>query len=138
SSATGSYLVDLPMFQDVEDASGNRYRCDYTTYDSLGQPTRADAYTGCGTSANGFMPSGQISVTAGYDAFGNPVSADDADALAGSSAHVGCSVGGSTFSRCTAYDGTFGTLPTSTANALNQQAVTGHQAPASRTATRGL
>jgi hypothetical protein len=36
TSAAGTYLIDYPAFDDVEDTSGNRYRCSYTSYD--GQP----------------------------------------------------------------------------------------------------
>src|SRR5262249_54204368 len=77
-SATGTYLIDFPAFGDVEDSSGNRYRCTYLSYDgqpnaigqmsglTLGNTTRADGYTACGTAANGFTPSGQISTTHTY------------------------------------------------------------------------
>ena len=150
TSATGTYLIDVPAFADVEDSSGNRYRCRYASYDgqanvigqttglTLAEPTRTDTYTSCGTSANNYTPSGQLSATSVYDAFGNVVAADDADALAGSSAHVGCTLGSSTYSRCATYDGTFRVLPASSANALNQRAQTGYQAPASGTATGGF
>ena len=32
-SATGTYLVDRPAFADVEDPSGSRYQCGYSSYD---------------------------------------------------------------------------------------------------------
>jgi RHS repeat-associated protein len=150
TSATGTYLIDFPAFTDIEDAAGNRYQCRYTSYDGqpyilgaaaglgLGEVTRTDVYTGCGTAANGFTPSGQISSTHTYDALGNLLTTDDADALAGNAAHLGCTVGTTTFSACTAYDGTFGTLPTSAANALNQTTSTAYQSPLSGTPTGGF
>jgi RHS repeat-associated protein len=142
SSATGSYLIDAPAFVDVEDTAGNRYKCRYASYDGqplatgqtsglrLGEPTRTDTYTSCGTAANGFTPSGQISTTSTYDVFGNAVATNDPDAVAGNAAHVGCTVGSGTFSACQAYDGTFGSLPVAGVNALNQRSMTGYQATA--------
>lgn len=74
TSATGTYLIDFPGFTDVGDSSGNRYQCTYTSYDGqantlgqtsglmLGEATRGDRYTGCGTSPN-FTPSGPITTT---------------------------------------------------------------------------
>jgi RHS repeat-associated protein len=138
TSATGTYLVDLPTFQDVEDSSGNRYHCGAVTYDSLGQATRSDVYTSCGTAANSFAQSGQISATRAYDQFGNPIATDDPDALAGSSSHLGCQVAGTAYSGCAGYDGTFASLPTTLTNALGQQAATGYQPAASGTATGGF
>src|SRR5262249_50727563 len=141
TSATGTYLVDVPAFHDVEDAAGARYRCGYTSYDGLGyalganaslrlgMPTRTDVYTSCRTAANGFTPSGQVSITHTFDASGNLLTTDDPDALAGVAAHLGCAVGGATFSTCLAYDGTFAALPVSVTNALNQRGSIGYQAP---------
>jgi RHS repeat-associated protein len=150
TSATGTYLIDFPAFGDVEDTAGSRYQCRYASYDgqantqgqtpalTLGELTRSDVYTGCGSAANGFAPSGQISVTHTYDALGNLLTTDDADALGGNSAHLGCTVGTGTFSSCAAFDGTFGTLPTSLTNALNQTTTTGYQAPLAGTPTGGF
>jgi RHS repeat-associated protein len=150
SSATGTYVIDLSALTDVEDASGNRYRCGYTSYDGqaltlgqtsgvrVGQATRSDTYANCGTAANGFAPSGQISATLTYDGLGNVVAADDANALAGNAAHLGCAVGSTAFSACATYDGTFGTLRTSAANALNQRTSTGYQPPSTGTPTGGF
>jgi RHS repeat-associated protein len=149
-SATGTYLVDVPGFADVEDSAGSRYQCRYASYDGqgnvlgqtaglrFGEPTRTDTFSSCGTAANGFAPSGQISTAHTYDALGNLLSSDDADALAGMGAHVGCTVGGVAHSTCSTLDGTFGTLPTSTANALGQTVSTSYQAPAAGTATGGF
>lgn len=138
SGVTGSYLVDFPAFTDTEDASGNRYSCTYTSYDgqanasgqsnglTLGEETRTDEYTNCGTSSNGFTPSGQISTTHSYDAYGNQVSTTDPVGNAGNASHVGCTVGSTTYSECVTYDGTYSALPTSTSNALNQTESTGY------------
>ncbi|HEY4027422.1 MAG TPA: RHS repeat-associated core domain-containing protein [Candidatus Dormibacteraeota bacterium] len=150
TSATGTYLVDLPALRDVEDSAGNRYRCVYTSYDGqpqtlgqtsavkLGEATRSDTYTACGTSGNSFTPSGPISAASTYDVFGNVITTDDPDALAGSSAHVGCTAGTGTFSGCITYDGTFGVLPVASANALNQRSSVAYPAPAGATATGGF
>jgi RHS repeat-associated protein len=150
TSATGTFLVDFPAFQDVEDAAGNRFQCTYASYDghanvtgqtaglTMGELTRSDTYTTCATAANGFTPSGQVSTAFAYDASGNPAAADDADALAGNPAHLGCAVGATTFSLCTSHDGTFGTLPTANANALGQRSSVGYQSPAAGTAAGGF
>jgi RHS repeat-associated protein len=146
TGATGHYLIDYPAFDDVEDPSGNRYQCGYSSYDgqpftmgpsgglTVGKVTTADRYTGCGT-APSFTPSGQLRTTSAYDVFGNLVGSSDADANAGNSAHLGCAVGSGTYSACTSYDGTFGALPTSSANAVHQVTATGYQAPGTGTVT---
>ena len=150
SSAAGTYLIAYPALVDVEDSSGNRYQCLYTSYDgqpfatgqtsglTRGAATRSDIYTSCGTAANGFTPSGPISTTRAYNASGDIAGADTPDAVAGSSAHLGCTSGGVTYTACATYDGTFGTLPTSATDALNQRSTTGYQAPAAGTATGGF
>ena len=147
SGATGTYLIDFVAFQDTEDTSGNRYACTYTSYDrqgyalgqqsslTLGEATRVDRYTNCGTAANGFAPSGQISTTTLYDSFGNIVGTTDADANAGIAGHNGCTVAvgvnrvDAVFvhaSTCTTYDSTWETLPVAGANALDQTTSTGY------------
>ncbi len=150
TSATGSYLIDFPAFDDIEDTFSNRYQCTYTSYDgqgkrqgqtpnlTAGEVTRTDKYTGCGSAANNFTPSGQISETKSYDVHGNQVTSTDADANAGNSAHRGCTVNGAQFTACTTYDTTFAFLPTAQANALNQATSTGYQPPASETASGGF
>jgi RHS repeat-associated protein len=146
SSATGRYLIDYPAFDDVEDPAGNRYRCSYTSYDgqgfttgqtsglTVGKVTTADRYTGCGTSP-GFTTSGQIRTTSAFDVFGNLAATADPDANAGVAGHMGCTVGSTSYSSCTTYDSTFGSLPTSSSNALNQTMIVGHQAPGAGTVT---
>lgn len=148
SSATGTYLIDFPGLSDTEDSSGNRYQCTYTSYDgqanvlgqtsglTVGNVTRVDDYTGCG-SAPSFTPTGPITATYAYDAFGNRLTSKDPDANAGNSAHLGCTVGGSTYSSCSTFDGTFNVLPTTQANALNQTSQVNYQAPSSGTAAGG-
>jgi RHS repeat-associated protein len=138
SSATGQYLIDMPSFHDTEDSAGNRARCAATSYDSAGRVTTATVYTNCGTSANGFAPSGTISTFRTYDASGNVLGVDDPDAVAGNTAHQGCAEGSSAFSACATFDGTFGVLPTSSSNALNQRSTTGYQSPAAGSATGGF
>lgn len=149
TSATGTYLVDFPGFTDVEDSTGNRYQCTYTSYDgqsnttgqtsglTAGNVTRVDDYTNCGTAPN-FTKSGPITATHVYDAYGNRVASNDADANAGNTAHQGCTVSGSTYSTCSTFDGTFAVLPTSQANALNQISHVNYQAPGSGTASGGF
>lgn len=147
TSATGRYLLDFEAFADVEDAAGSRYRCTYTSYDgqgfALGQSsgltrglaTTSDRYTGCGTAANGFTPSGPLRTTHTYDLFGQQVTTADPDANAGIAGHQGCTVGGSQHTSCMAYDATFGFLPTSEANSLNQVSSTGYAAAGSEPLT---
>src|SRR5262249_37040737 len=58
--------------------------------------------------------------------FGNLVASSDADANAGVGGHTGCTVGSTSYSACTTYDGTFGVLPKSSANAFGQVSATGY------------
>jgi hypothetical protein len=88
--------------------------------------TTSTRYTSCGTAANGFTPSGPISTFITYDAAGNPLGVDDPDAVAGNTAHQGCTVGSAAFSTCIPYDGTFDALPVSVSNALGQVSTTSH------------
>ena len=147
----GSYLIDFPAFSDTEDTSGNRYSCNYITYDPAtgggtganlnllnGNLTKQTSYTSCGTSPN-FTPSGPITITYGYDAYGNSVSKDDADANAGITSHYlnGCTVSGTKYSNCTTFDGSFAALPTQQANVLNQATSATYQPLASATAGFG-
>jgi RHS repeat-associated protein len=150
TSATGTYLIDFPGFSDVEDSSGDRFSCTYTSYDgqantlgqtsglTLGETTRVDRYTNCGTSGNGFTPSGPITTTHTYDTYGNLLTTTDPDANAGNTAHVGCTVGSTQYSTCATFDSTFAALPTAATNALGQTAHTGYQAPGSATALGGF
>jgi RHS repeat-associated protein len=138
TSAIGQYLLDLPTFQDLEDSAGNRSRCVSTSYDAAGRVTTSTTYTNCGTSANGFSPSGPIGAFHAYDASGNPVGANDPDATAGNTAHQGCTVGSTAFSACATYDGTFDALTTATSNALNQHSAISYQPPTAGTATGGF
>jgi RHS repeat-associated protein len=138
TSATGQYLIDRPASQDVEDAAGSRSRCATTSYDAAGRVTTSSKYTSCGTSANGFTPGGPISTFHAYDASGNVLGVNSPDAVAGNTAHQGCTVGSTAFSSCATYDGTFGALPTSSSNALNQRSTTTFQSPAAGTATGGF
>lgn len=154
ANATGSwgtYLINFQAFTGDEDTGGNRNRCAYTSYDgqpytigasgglTLGEVTQTDRYTNCGTAANSFNDrSGAITTTHTYDNFGNPQTTNDPDANAGNTAHLGCTVVGSTrHSDCTTYDGTFGALPTSHSNALAQTTTTTYQSPNSGTAPFG-
>jgi RHS repeat-associated protein len=145
TSATGSYLINFEAFSDDEDASGNRYRCTYTSYDgastgvTVGDVTRTDQYTNCGTPTTFNDRSGPLTTTHTYDSFGNPQTTNDPDANAGDAAHLGCAVGGPTlYSDCTTYDSTFSVLPVSHSNALNQTTSTTHQSPGSATAAYGF
>lgn len=127
NGVTGVFLIDPVAFQAVEDGSGNRYACEYRSYDgiayatgptpsmTLGNLTRTDRYETCGTSPS-YTPGGQqISVTHTYDAWANLLTTDDADANAGTASHRGCTVSGSTtqHSQCYAYDSTYEFLVTS-------------------------
>jgi RHS repeat-associated protein len=127
TSAGGTYLMDLQSFSDIEDVSGNRYQCSTDAYSAAGQLTAQNHYTGCGT-APSFTTSGPIQTTFAYDSFGNRVASADADANAGNSIHLGCTVGSTNYSTCTTYDPTFGALPQQTTNARGQTATMGYQA----------
>jgi RHS repeat-associated protein len=143
NSATGHYLIDKPAFSDTEDTSANRYQCSFSQYDGMtswvsgqqpgltvGNLTKSTRNTGCGTAANNYSDvTGPIMTTSVYDAYGNRVGSTDPDANAGNSAHVGCTVGSTSYSACTAYDGIFGVLPKSASNALNQSSSTAYQTP---------
>jgi RHS repeat-associated protein len=132
TSATGTYLIDTPAFTDTEDGSGNRLACSYTSYDGQsyttgqtssvteGLATTTTSYSNCGTSANGYTTSGPSTTTTTYNSYGDAIATDDPDANAGISGHTGCTVSSTTYTTCTAYDGTFDVFPTSSANALNQ------------------
>lgn len=148
----GRYLIAFQAFTDDEDASGNRTRCIYTSYDGqsyatgsssalmMGEATRTEQYTNCGTAANGFNDrSGPITTTQGYDIYGNAQTTDDPDANAGDTRHVGCSIVGQTFySSCDIFDGTFAVLPIMHSNALAQSSTTTYQSPTSATASFGF
>jgi YD repeat-containing protein len=132
TSASGTYIIDTPAFTDTEDGSGNRLACSYTSYDGQGYTTgqtsnltgglatTKTSYANCGTSANGYTTSGPSTTTKKYDAFGNVIGSDDADANAGISGHTGCTVSSTQYTNCTTYDSTFDIFPTASANALNQ------------------
>jgi RHS repeat-associated protein len=143
TSATGQYLVDYPAFSDTEDTGGNRYQCTFSQYDgmtswvsgqqpalTIGNLTKSTRNTGCGTAANHFSDvTGPIMTTSVYDVFGNLVASSDPDANVGVGGHTGCTVGSTAYSACTTIDSTFGVLPTSSTNALNQTTITGYQTP---------
>jgi RHS repeat-associated protein len=138
NSATGTYILDTPAFTDVEDGSGNRVSCAYLSYDGQGYTTGQtsnltrglvtthDTYTDCGTSANGYTPSGKMTTTSVYDTYGNVIATTDADANAGIAGHTGCSISGTSYTTCTTYDSTFHTLKVAEANALNQTTTTSY------------
>lgn len=140
TSATGTYLIDFVAYTAVENSSDTtRYSCSEKAYDgqayttgqssglTLGELTSdSKFYSNCGTSSNGWAPSGPITTTYTYDQFGNHLTTDDPDANAGISGHKGCTVGSTTYSICSAYDTIFDALPTTRANALNQAQSTGY------------
>lgn len=150
TSATGTYLIDIPALIRTEDSGGTtRASCVYTSYDgaayALGQQstltkglvTTSDTFTSCGTSPS-FTPSGKLEVTATYDAWGNQVTTNDPDANAGVSSHKGCTVGSATYTACLAYETTFDVLPISSANALTQHATIGYSVTTDATGGFGL
>ncbi|GCE13576.1 RHS repeat-associated core domain-containing protein [Tengunoibacter tsumagoiensis] len=142
NSANGTYILDTPSFSSTEDSSGNRYTCSYTSYDggsyatgaqsslTAGLATISDAYSNCGTSANGYSVTGQVRTTKSYDQYGNDISSDDPDANAGIAGHQGCTINGGQHSDCSYYDSTYATLMTSSGNALNQTASTSYSSSA--------
>ena len=143
TGATGTYLLNTPAYVYTRD-SGNtaHYSCKQVSYDgaayATGQQTTLtkgllttnNVFTGCGTTANSFTPSGKLSTTTKYDTSGQVVATKDADANANVAGHTGCTVSGTHYTTCTTYDGVFATLPISSANALNQTATTGYTSTA--------
>src|SRR5438093_1073014 len=99
--AWGTYLINFQAFIDIEDGSGNRLQCSYTSYDgqpnvigsssglTLGESTRTDQYTNCGTQANSFNDrSGPITTTHTYVNFGNQQTTNAPDANARDTRHL--------------------------------------------------
>ncbi len=138
TSASGTYILDTAAFSDVEDGSGNRLQCSYTSYDgqsyttgqtsalTLGEQTTQDNYANCGTSSNSYTPSGKSTTTTVYDAFGNVLATNDPDANATISGHTGCTVNSVPHTKCTTYDSTFEVFATQSGNALNQTSSTNY------------
>ena len=112
--------------------------CAYTSYDGKsyvtgqtsnltgGQATTGTSYANCGTSANGYTPSGASTTTTAYDTYGNTIGGTDADANAGITGHTGCTVGSTAYTSCVRYDSTFDAFQTGATNALNQSASTSY------------
>jgi RHS repeat-associated protein len=143
NGVTGLHLINFLADSYTSDAGNTVHTaCSYTSYDgqpyatgqqsslTLGEATARDQYTSCGTSSNTFTLSGQLHTTTAYDQYGDQVGTTDADANAGISGHVGCTVGSSQYTTCTTYDSTWQTLPVSTGNALNQATGTAYNSSA--------
>jgi RHS repeat-associated protein len=143
NSASGTYLIDMPAFTDTEDGAGNRTACSSISYDNqsyttgqtstltIGLETSSTSYTYCGTSANGYTPSGPITTTTAYDTYGNKVGTNDADANAGIGGHLGCSVSSVQHTDCSTYDSTYEAMLVSSTNALGQTSNTSYTQTAS-------
>jgi RHS repeat-associated protein len=139
------YLANLPAQVTLDDSAGNRWNCTQTYYDGNsyltgqsssvtdGLATQSDTWTNCGTSSNGYTPSGLRRTAAGYDSYGQPIVTTDADAMAGDTTHVDCAApvtplvvdghasGLGSYTTCTGYDTTQKVYPTAAWNALNQE-----------------
>jgi RHS repeat-associated protein len=138
TSASGTYIINKVAFTDTEDGSGNRLACSYVSYDgqsySTGQTsnltnglaTTETSYTSCGTSSNGYTPSGPSTVTTTYNAYGDVLGTNDADANAGISGHTGCAINSIQHTNCTSYDSIFKVFATAVTNTLNQTASTSY------------
>jgi RHS repeat-associated protein len=136
TSASGTYLLAVPAYTMIEPSGGSvRLACVLRGFDghaytigaysglTKGQETTEDHYTTqCGTPANGWTYTGKAETTATYDAFGNLLTTDDADANAGVSGHTGCTNGSTQtlYTACAGFDPNFGTLLIWTKDALNQ------------------
>jgi YD repeat-containing protein len=128
----GTYLIGLPAYTDTEDGSGNRLVCHITQYDfqgyttgenssiNLGFATASNSYDSCGTSGNNWTPSNPKETTQQHDSYGNATASNDADANGGDTTHQGCTVSGTQYTECAAYDSTTQAKPTSSSNAKNQ------------------
>lgn len=138
TSASGTYILNTVAFVDTEDGSGNRLSCSYTSYNgqsyATGQSsalttplaTSATSYSDCGTSSNGYTPSGSVTTTSTYNSYGNVIGSIDADANAGLAGHTGCSVSSTQYTTCSTYDSTFDAFQTAASNALNQRSSTSY------------
>lgn len=155
TSASGPYLVTFPASIDTEDTNGNRYQCSFNSYDGQAYATGQTANlthgdltesqrfaTTCGSTPSG--SSGPITTTNGFDngsgPYGNPWWSNDADANAGNTAHLGCTVisGGAQHSACTTFDSYFAALPIQQTNALTQSTSVTYQPGASASASGGF
>jgi RHS repeat-associated protein len=149
TSAAGPYLISFPDFAATQDITHNWVQCTYNGYDqgvvgatgqtsSLvgGDLTGQTRYTDC------LHLNGPITTTYGFSngiyPNGNPWWSNDADANAGNSAHVGCTINAAAHSTCTTFDSYFAALPTQQANALNQASTSTYQAPASANGSGGF
>ena len=96
----------MPAFSDMEDGSGNRLRCSYTSYDgkgyATGQTQQSDGWAGdhsdrvyaiVGTRPIATPPVDRAPPRRAYDAYGNAIATTDADANAGIADTQGCTVG---------------------------------------------
>ncbi len=136
TSASGTYIIDTPALTDIEDGSGKRLACSYTSYDGQRHPgqtsklTSENATTGIGYTDCVPHPIATRQWTNHnqhtYDAYGNLIATNDADANAGIAGHNGCSIGNAQYTGCTTYDSTFATLETSSTNTLNQTSSTSY------------
>jgi RHS repeat-associated protein len=143
TSATGTYLIDLPAYTATSDGPDTvRLGCSERGYDGHaytsgnsnpnltgGEVTSTTRFTsGCGTSGGGWVPSGPVTTTATYNGYGTPITSDDADANAGNAAHLGClpGFGTTTYSVCDGVDQTYGALPIWHKDALNQISYTNY------------
>jgi RHS repeat-associated protein len=154
TGATGTYLVAVPAYTAIETPGDTaREQCTERGYDGHAYTagarttltgglltTRSDFATGCGNSGNGWAATGPLTTTSTYDAYGNPITSDDADANAGVSGHTGCTNGSSQtlYSACDGFDLTFGALPIWHKNARNQITYTGYNATTDATGGYGL
>lgn len=138
TSATGTYIINTVAIAYTVDGSGNCLQYRAISYDGQsyasgqsstltgGLATKQDNYASCGTTANGYAKSGASTTTTKYDAYGDAIATDDPDANGGISGHTGCTVSGTAYTSCTAYDSIFDVFPTSSSNALNQTSSTSY------------
>jgi RHS repeat-associated protein len=145
---SGTYLINTVASTDTENGViGTQYACQRNNYDSqayttgqtsgltAGNQTEQDKYAGsCGSS-----PTGALSTTTTYDAYGNAIAAKDADANSGVSSHVG-GTGSScpSATACAQYDSTTEAKPTSAANDANQSAALTYNAATDQSTGYGL
>lgn len=143
TGATGRYLIDFPAYVYTRDGGNTvHYTCSRTRYDGAayaegqqssltkGEATTSETFTGCGNAGNSFALTGAITTTTAYDVYGQPVATKDADANAGISGHVGCTVSSVQYTTCATYDSTYKTLEVGSGNALNQSTTTGYTSSA--------
>jgi RHS repeat-associated protein len=154
TSASGTYLAQIPGLQTTEDGSGSVKACTYMLYDGMtnsgsayplgsqsglsrAQVTRVDRYAAACTGTL----SGQVSLSRIYDGNGALLALDDSDALAGIAGHTnaaGCTFNSVVYSACASYESLYQSHVVQVLNALNQATTLAYTGPSGSAAGNGF